>query len=164
VFRKILNYISSGATSVAAKYALRASVAIPFLLAFGFGIAGVAVLAIDAFGYRDGYFLLAAGFGAIGVIAAFAVWLKERRETPGGTAHTDAGSFDAVASSTVKTAKRIPGALARGTSEAPSNLRSIADLASRNWPLVVLAGIALLLLGGSPRQNRHHPPPYNARL
>jgi hypothetical protein len=150
VFQKVLNYITSSVTSLIAKYALRASVAIPFLLAFGFGLAGVAVLLIDAFGYRDAYFLLAAGFGALGVISALAVWIKERRET----SERGTGASDVIAT-TVKTARQIPGALAGGTSEASSSLRLITDLAVRNWPLVIIAGIAILLLGSPPHENRY---------
>jgi hypothetical protein len=146
VLHKVLNYITSGATSLIAKYALRASVAIPFLLAFGFGLAGVAVLLIEAFGYRDAYFLLAAGFAALGMIAVLAVWIKERREATDSRTGTPE-----VIAKTVKTA----GALAGGTSEASSNLRLITGLAARNWPLVIIAGIAILLLGGPPHENRY---------
>ena len=69
MFKRIASWLAASAGSVATKYALRASVAIPFLLAGGFGIAGLTVFLIDHFGSRDAYLLLAAGFAMCGLLA-----------------------------------------------------------------------------------------------
>ena len=73
MFGKLFSYATSGITNVITKYAVRASVAVPFVFAVGFGLAGLTVVLIDAFGYRTAYFLLAGGFLALGGVAAVAV-------------------------------------------------------------------------------------------
>jgi hypothetical protein len=138
-----------------AKYAMRASVAIPFVFAFGFGLAGLTVVLIDAFGYRGAYFLLAGGFVALGAVAALAVWLKERREEQESRTDSHVGSATAVAATAVETAKHIPSAIGAGTSDASASFRELADLAWRNWPLVLGGGIVLIVLGSSSAANRY---------
>ena len=152
---KLVSYATSGITGLITKYAVRASVAVPFLFALGFGLAGLTVVLIDAFGYRDGYFLLAGGFLALGVAAAVAVWLKERREETETGAGTQTGSGATIAAAAVETAKQMPSAIAAGTSDASSSFRDLAKLAGRNWPLAVAAGITVLILGGLLSENRY---------
>lgn len=149
MFGKLLSYVTSGITSLIAKYAFRASVAVPFLFALGFGLAGLVVVLIDAFGYRDAYFLLAGGFVALGAIAALAVWLKERNEEVDENSTDTTASAAAVATTAVETAKHIPSAIAGGTSDASASFRDLATLVSRNWPLALAAGLAIIILGGS---------------
>jgi hypothetical protein len=148
VFQKLLTYATSGITNLMAKYAMRASVAIPFLFAIGFGLAGLTVVLIDAYGYRAAYFLLAGGFVALGAIAALVVWLKERNEEDDSATGTHAGSATVVAKSALETAKHIPSAIAAGTTEASSSFGALTAPAGRNGPLAVMAGITILLLGG----------------
>lgn len=155
MFGKLVSYATSGITNLITKYAVRASVAIPFLFALGFGLAGLTVVLIDAFGYRDAYLLLAGGFLALGVAAAVAVWLKERSEETKSGAGTQTGSAATIATAAVETAKQVPSAIAAGTSDASSSFRDLATLAGRNWPLAVAAGIAILLLGGLFSENRY---------
>jgi hypothetical protein len=154
MFGKLLHSATSGVTSLIAKYAVRASVAIPFLFAFGFGLAGLTVVLIDEFGYRDAYFLLAIGFVAAGLLAAGAVWLKERADGSAERA-ADTDRTAQVASSAVQTAKHLPAALAGGTADASSSFRDLASLAARNWPLIIAGAIVMLLAGGSAPGHRH---------
>lgn len=153
MFGRLVSYATSGLTNLMSKYALRASVLIPFLFAFAFGLAGLTVILIDSFGYRDAYLLLATGFGAIGLVALIAVWLKERKEEATGV---EAGSVAALASTAIETGKQMPAAVAGGASDAVSSFRGLADLAARNWPVLIAASIAAIILGGSsPEQHRH---------
>jgi hypothetical protein len=151
VFRALLSYAMSGLTNLMAKYAVRFSVAVPFLFAFGFGLAGLTVVLVDAFGYRDAYFLLTGGFAGVGLIAAIAVWLKERSEEP----ESPTGIEPRVARTAVESAKQIPSAIAAGASDASSGFRDLTNLAARNWPLVMAAGIVVIALGGARPENRH---------
>jgi hypothetical protein len=153
VFGKLFSYATSGITNVITKYAVRASVAVPFLLAVGFGLAGLTVVLIDAFGYRNAYFILAGGFLALGGAAAGAVWLKERSDENETSAQ--AGSGATIAAAAVETAKQVPSAIAAGTSDATSSFRNLPKLAWRNWPLAVAAGAVILLLGGMFSENRY---------
>jgi hypothetical protein len=153
VFGKLVSYATSGLTNLMSKYAIRASVLIPFLFAFAFGLAGLTVILIDSFGCRDAYLLLAAGFGTIGLVALIAVRLKERIED---AASAEAGSVVAVASTALETGNQMPAAVASGASDAVSSFRGLADLAARNWPLLIAASIAAIILGGfSPEQHRY---------
>jgi hypothetical protein len=152
VFGKLLSYATSGITNLIAKYAVRASVAIPILFAFGIGLAGLTVVLIDAFGYRDAYFLLAGGFVVLGAVATLGVWLKERNEEAENTLATEP---TAVATTAVEVAKNIPSAITSGTLDASSSFRGLANIAARNWPLVLAVGIAIIGLGGSFPENRY---------
>lgn len=155
MFGKLLSYATSGITNLIAKYAVRASVAVPFLFALGFGLAGLTVILIDAFGYRDAYLLLAGAFLALGVVAAVAVWIKERSEEAASSAGTRRGSAAAIAAMAVETAKQVPSAIAAGTTDTSSSYRGLAKLTERNWPLAVAAAAAIVLLGGLFSENRY---------
>ena len=158
MFGKLLSYATSGITDLLTKYAVRASVAIPFIFAFGFGLAGLTVILSDYYGYRMAYFLIAAGFAVLGVLAGLAVWLKERSEDASAP-DTGSTSTAQVADTALETAKRLPSAMAGGASDASSSFRGFADLAARNWPLLVAAALAAIVLGGiSPEQryDRRH--------
>jgi len=155
VFGKLLSYATSGITNLIAKYAVRASVAIPFLFALAFGLAGLTVILVDTFGYRDAYFILAGGFLTLGAAAALVVWLKERNEKAERGASPQFDSAATVAAAAVETAKQVPSAIAAGTSDASSSFRNLANLAGQNWPLAVAAGIVVLLLGGLFPENRY---------
>lgn len=139
MFQKLVSYVASGITHVMAKYAMRASVAIPFLFAFGFGLAGLTVVLINANGDMGAYFLLAGGCLALGAVSALAVWLKGRSEEQESAAtDSDVGSATAVASTAVETAKHIPSAIRAGTSEAFHQLSrprqpGVAKLAAGPW-------------------------------
>ena len=154
MFGKLLSYATSGITNLIAKYAVRASVAVPFLFALGFGLAGLTVILIDAFGYRDAYLLLAGAFLALGVVAAVAVWVKERSDEA-SSAGIQTGSAASVAAMAVETAKQVPSAIAGGITDTSSSSRGLAKLTERNWPLTVAAAAAILLLGGLFSENRY---------
>jgi hypothetical protein len=155
VFGKLLSYATSGITNLIAKYAVRATVAVPFVFALAFGLAGLTVILIDAFGHRDAYLLLAGAFLALGVVAAVAVWAKERSDEAESNAGIQTGSGAAVAAMAVETAKQVPSAIAAGTADTSSSFRGLAKLAERNWPLAIAAAAAILLLGGLFSENRY---------
>ena len=150
MFGKLFSHITSGFTSLVSKFALRASVAIPFLLAFGFGLAGLEVALSNAFGQRNAYLLMAAGFVVIGLLAAAGVWLKERNEKEDTGRGPDPATIKAVATSAVETGKRIPSAIAVGASDATTGKSSIAQFVAGNWPVLLVTSIAVLVLGRPP--------------
>jgi hypothetical protein len=155
VFGRLLSYATSGITHAVTKYAVRASVAIPFVFAIAFGLSGLTVVLINAYGYRDAYFLLAGGFAALGTIAGIAVWLKERSEEAEPSPPIDPRSAATMATAAVKTAKNMPPAISAGKSEASSSFQDLLGLAARNWPLMLVAGITFIALGGGHPENRH---------
>ena len=155
MFGKLLSYATSGITNLLAKYAIRASVAVPFLFAFAFGLAGLTVVLIEHYGYRMAYFLIASGFSALGVLGAVAVWLKERREEVAPTGDTYATSATDVAETALETARRLPSAVAASATDTSSSFRGLADLAVRHWPLLAAMGIAAIVLGGMSPEHKY---------
>ncbi len=152
MFGRVISYATSGVTNLIGKYAIRASVAIPFLLALAFGLAGLTVVLIDAFGYRDAYFLLAGGFVSLGLVGVVAVWVKERHDEQVSPSLADVAA--PLAAAAVETGKQLPKAVAGGASEAATSFRGLADLAARNWPFVLAASLAIILLGGA-QENKY---------
>jgi hypothetical protein len=153
VFGRLISYLTSGFTNLIGKYAIRASVAIPFLFALAFGLAGLTVILIDAFGYRDAYFILAGGFVALGFVGIVAVWLKERHDEQEEA--STAGAAAPIATAAAEAGKQLPKAIAGGASETAASFHGLAGLASRNWPLVIAASIAIILLGGAHAENKY---------
>ena len=59
MFRGVFNYAASSAGSLIAGYLARASVAVPFIVAFGFAMAALSLMLSDRFGHRDAYLIVA---------------------------------------------------------------------------------------------------------
>ena len=59
MFRGLINDAKSAAGAMIAKYLARASVAVPFLVALGFGTAALAVMLVERFGSAYAYLMLA---------------------------------------------------------------------------------------------------------
>ena len=70
MFRGLINDAKAAAGSLVGKYLMRASVAVPFIIAFGFGIAAITLLLVDRFGAINAYLMVAGDFTLIGLIAA----------------------------------------------------------------------------------------------
>lgn len=154
MFGKLIGFLASGVTGLLAKYAIRASVAVPFAIALAFALAGLTVVLINEYGYQNAYFLLAAGFASVGGLGIVAVWFKERNEAR-QQSRLNAVKPDVVATSVVRTAKEVPQAVADGVSDAPSNFRALARGLARNWPLVLAGALALVLLEGAAPKARN---------
>jgi hypothetical protein len=60
MFRGLINDAKSAAGSVVAKYAARASVAVPFFIALGFATAAVTLMLVEQFGHRNAYLIVVA--------------------------------------------------------------------------------------------------------
>ena len=80
MFQGIINNAKAAAGSMVAKYAVRASVAVPFIVALGFGTAAVTLMLIERFGHQNAYFMVASGFAVIGLLAGLIVRAKEHDE------------------------------------------------------------------------------------
>lgn len=148
MFRRLMNYLSTSVGGVASKYALRASVAVPFLLAGGFLIAGAAVWLIELFGYRMAYFLMATAFALIGFAAIGIVRWHENEEAEAEKERETSSLLGVAAEAAV----RVPAAMAN-TAAQPSVFTQATTLAKANWPLLVVL-IGLLSLAANPRNSR----------
>ncbi len=109
MFRGLIKDAETAAGSVVAKYAARALVGMPFLVALGFGTAGLAIMLVEQFGHRDAYLILAGGYAALGLLASLIVRTREveqvvAEENVGAAAPSSAGADPAA----VADATRMP--------------------------------------------------------
>jgi hypothetical protein len=152
VFRALINDAKSAAGAVIGKYAIRASVAVPFVVAVGFGIAALTLALVERFGAITGYAIMAGGFAAIGLIAAAVVAVKEQEEAVADTVaekqDTANVAGNVAADAAAQVAAQAPLALLSAlltTPLVPSAMLSGIKVLGRNVPLVVLIGLAVLL-------------------
>ena len=80
MFRGLINDAKAAAGSLVGKYLVRASVAVPFIVAIGFAVAAITLMLVDRFGAINAYLMVAGGFTLIGLIAALVVTVKEQEE------------------------------------------------------------------------------------
>jgi len=66
MFRGLINDAKAAAGSLVGKYLMRASVAVPFIVAIGFGVAALTVVLVEKFGSLYAYLMVAGGFTLIG--------------------------------------------------------------------------------------------------
>lgn len=151
MFKRLLSSLAESASSIATKYALRISVVVPFVIAFAYGIAGLTVYLSDLFGYRDAYFIMAAGFAVLGGVAALAVRLSERKEEEAEASSQVTGT--SVAATAAKVAVSVPAAIVQ-TARQPGTGTGWSD-ALMGWPLL-MAAIGLLLVSSSGRRTNRH--------
>jgi hypothetical protein len=148
VFRTLINDAKSAAVSVVARYAVRASVAVPFLVAAGFGTAALTLMLMDRFGSLTAYTIMAGGFAAIGLVVALAVTVKEQEEevTDAAAEQNDTGEVatDAAAQAAVQLPLALLGTLMT-TPLGPGAALGGAKMIGRNLPLVVLLALVGLL-------------------
>jgi hypothetical protein len=152
VFRGLINSAKTAVSSLILKYVARASVAVPFAIALGFALAAIAAMLVDRFGHITGYWLMAAGLAAIGVIAAIFVSAREQEE--------EVVDHQAEAADTSKIATEVasqaPLALLGGLLTLPgggATALKAAQLLGRNYPLVLLAALIGLLFWPTPKDD-----------
>ena len=141
MFAGLINHVKSAAGQLVFKYVARASVAVPFVIAAGFGLAAITVMLVELFGHVMAYWLVAGGLALIGVVASVVVSIKEHgeeaAERQAGKTDTEELVSDATAEALVQTPIALLGALMTvpgGTSGALGAARVLG----RNWPLVLL--------------------------
>ena len=155
MFRTLINDAKSAAGAVVGKYAIRASVAVPFVVAAGFGTAAMTLVLVDRFGAVMAYSLMAGGFAALGLLAAAIVTVKEQEEvTEDAQAErtdTAAVASDAAAQAAVQLPLALLGTLLT-TPMGPGAAAGGAKMLLRNLPLVLLAAVIALLFWPSTKK------------
>jgi hypothetical protein len=148
VFAGLINQVKAAVGGLLLKYLARASVAIPFVIAFGFALAATTVMLVERFGHVAAYWFMAAGLAAIGLVAAVVVSAKEHEE---GLAEQKAEVTDTqqiVGDATVQAMAQAPLAVLGALFSAPggaTTVLKVARMVGRNWPLVLLLAIIGLL-------------------
>jgi hypothetical protein len=148
MFRGLINDAKAAAGSLVGKYLMRASVAVPFIVAIGFGVAALTVVLVEKFGSLYAYLMVAGGFTLIGLVAAVAVNVKEQEEeiaeNRAEAGDTKAVATDAAAQAAAQAPLALLGALLASPA-GPSALAGGAKMMARNIPLVVLLALIAML-------------------
>jgi len=148
MFRGLINDARAAAGSLVGKYLVRATVAVPFLIAIGFTVAAITLMLIDRFGAISAYWMVAGGFTLIGLIAAVVVTVKEQEEeiaeTQAEASDTASVATDAAAQAAVQAPLALLGALFSSPA-GPAAPAGGAKLVLRNIPLVVLLALIGML-------------------
>ena len=135
MFTGLINQAKSAASGLVLKYVARASVAIPFVIALGFALAAITVMLVERFGHVTGYWLVAGGLAAIGVVAAITVSVKEHEkevaEQQAEQSDTDEVVSDATAQAMVQAPLALLGAVFTMPGGATSALK-VAGVLGRN--------------------------------
>lgn len=148
MFRSLINDAKSAAGAVIGKYVIRASVAVPFVVAAGFGTAATTLVLIDRFGAVIAYCLMAGGFAAIGLLAALAVTVKEQEEEVVDTQAEKKDTADVATDAAAQAAVQLPLALLGTLLTSPMGPGAAAGGAKmvvRHLPLVLLIALIGLL-------------------
>jgi hypothetical protein len=141
VFAGLISQAKSAASDLALKYLARASVAMPFVIAFGFALAAVTVMLVERFGQVMAYWMVAAGLAIIGIVAAAVVTVKEQEGEEAEQTAQDADTSDVVSEAAAQAAAHTPIALLGALLSVPggpASALSIARVLGRNLPLVLL--------------------------
>ena len=148
MFRGIINDAKSAAGSVASRYAARATVAVPFLIAVGFATAAGTLVLIEQYGSRDAYLIVGGVYTMIGLIAAILVRATEKEEAVADIAAVKMDTDEVVADTATAAAMQIPLVLLGElltSSAGPASVRGAGKVIVRNLPLIAL-GAALAVM------------------
>src|SRR5829696_8953803 len=106
-----MNQAKTAVSGLILKYVARASVAVPFVIALGFALAAITVMLVQNFGHVAGYWIMAGGLAAVGVIAAIAVSAKEHEEEVAEEKAEQADTPEVVSDATAQAITQAPLAL-----------------------------------------------------
>jgi hypothetical protein len=148
MFRGLINDAKSAAGSLVAKYLARASVAVPFVVALGFATAAVTLILVERFGAITAYWLVAAGFTLIGLLATFVITVKEQEEEIAEKAAESTDTAGLATDAAGQAAAQVPLAVLGALLSSPIGPGAVASglkMAARNIPLVVLLALIGML-------------------
>jgi hypothetical protein len=147
MFRGVINSARNAASNLLVKYLARASVAVPFVLAAGFVLAGLTVMLSQRFGSLTAYWVMAGGLCLAGIFAAALVSAKEHKEEAAEIEAERSDTSSTVSDAAAEAITQAPIALLGSVLAipgGPATALSAARVIGRNWPIAVL----LVLIGG----------------
>jgi hypothetical protein len=149
VFKGLIDDVKSAAAAFVVTYLARASVAVPFLVALGLATAAVGLELTERFGARNALWILAGGFCTVGLLAAFAVTMKEQQEEMEAAEEQqrgEAGIGEMTSAAATQAATQLPAALLGALMQSPSLAAlPIERTLKRHMPVVVLVLLVVLL-------------------
>ena len=147
MFAGLINQAKAAASGIVLKYLARASVAIPFVIAFGFALAATTVMLVERFGHLLAYWFMAGGLAVLGIIAAIVVSVREHEEEIAEHKAKATDTQEVVNDATAQALTQAPIALLGALLTIPGGAvgaLNAARVLGRNWPLAFL----LVLIGG----------------
>lgn len=144
MLQAIVDRAQRAVDTLVSKYVTRAAVAVPFVVALGFGTAAATVKLTEEFGNMTAYAILAAVFGAVGLAAAAAIAMNGPDPVAGtDTVEQVTASADATDRKSAIDPDIILAALG---AVGPAALPGMVRLLARNLPLVFGIVIIVYLL------------------
>src|SRR2546423_2152589 len=154
MFRGLINDAKAAAGSLVGKYLMRVSVAVPFIVAIGFGIAATTVFLVDKLGSLYAYLTIGGAFTLIGLMAALVVSVKEQEEEAAETKAEATDTASVATAAAAQAAVQAPLALLGNlvaTPAGPAMLAGGPQALAENIPpgrLLSLLGRVVLPTGG----------------
>ena len=161
MFAGLINQAKSAVSGLLLQYVARASVAVPFIIGVGFAIAAISVMLVEHFGYAAGYWMMAGGLAAIGVVAAIVVGVKEHQEEVAEQKAEEVDTQQVVSDATAEALVQTPAALLGALFSVPGGAASAltaARVLGRNYPLVLLLVMIGALFWPTPASAVHSEP------
>lgn len=149
MFGAFINDAKSAIGSVLANYAVRATVAAPFIVALGYATAATTLLLVERFGAITAYWVMAGAFAAIGLAAAVAIAAREE-ELKLAEAEAEESAKKSILASEAATqaVAQMPLALLGALMTTPAGAAlatAVVRALGRNLPLVLLLALVAAL-------------------
>lgn len=150
MFQSLFKRAERSIDEVVARAAIRALVAVPFLIAAGFATAALTVMLVETYGAITGYGLMAALFGVIGLVAVAIVGMNAK-SAPSDESSDQKSATDNAGSSEDQASPDIgdlltPEVRALLTSAMPVAAPGLLRGVGRNLPLIfILAVVAFVI-------------------
>jgi hypothetical protein len=162
VLHGLINDMRLAAVSFVDRYLARVSVAVPFIVALGFATTALGLDLTARFGAPKAFWIMAACFCTIGLVAGLVVGLRERETAAAEAQHagesdqSGLGELGEVASeAATQAAGRLPfGLLAPLLASPSASALTAARLLARNLPLVLLLALIVLLFSSAEETGR----------
>jgi hypothetical protein len=146
VFQSLVNRAQRSVDSLVSKYVARVAVAVPFMVAMGFGTAAASVKLTAEYGSMTAYTILAVAFSAIGLVAAVVIALSSSQPAATTNANPQQDSETASDQTSDSREPNFPidpaTVLSMIATVGPAFTPPLLKLLARNLPLVT--GLAIL--------------------
>ena len=151
MFEAIVNRAQRSVETVVSKYVARATVAVPFVIALGFGTASAAVKLTEDYGNMTAYGILAGAFAAVGLATSAAIAVSNR--SPPAAVVVSADTPPAMLQAETGTNGTLPDTellLAALGALGPAAIPGLVRLLIKNLPLLIgLIVIGYLMLAST---------------
>jgi hypothetical protein len=149
VFQEIVNRAQRSVDNLVSKYVTRMIVAIPFLIAVGFGIAAATSKLVSAYGPETAYLILAIGFSIVGLLAAASIAASQSGEATAQSG-AETGATDSSSQVSHSDAQSLPSKLddllpLLGT-VGPLAFPIAARILFKNLPIILAVAALMYLL------------------